>query len=279
MRAAAAAGANRMLCPYCAEDVKDQAIVCKHCGRDLLFLRPVMSALDGLNERLDRLERRAIASPADSDGAAALPAPLSIAVATAAGIDRRVPVLSPFAALALTFILLVAAHFIIIVQLDLSLIWLRLVSILVPMIFGFMFRGSTPYGLFGDFAAGLLVAILAILTMSAVVGKLESVPVLPRDAQGWLEFAEYGASITFGFFTGAMARHGLIAFRSASLGSNRLIRTLSTYIAMKTGKDEGDGAEPELKKRLGQIESMISSAIAIGSAVISVVTGLYQFIQ
>jgi hypothetical protein len=173
--------------------------------------------------------------------------------------------------MAIAYIALVAAHFVIVIEYNLPLIALRLVSIAAPLAFGFLCRQSGQRAPWLGFAYGLVVAVASILSMSAIVGKLDNVPVLPRNAYEWREFAEYGISIAFGFLTGVLIRQIINAMRVSS-GSvkGRRISAATRVIASKFNKvSEGD---------LTKMESVVRVGSAVVTAIVSVTMGLKQFL-
>jgi hypothetical protein len=104
--------------------------------------------------------------------------------------------------LAALIVMLLAAHYLIVVKFDLNPIYLRLAAFAVPVPFGFLFyrrfrQGPGPASLLG-LSAGL-VAAGGMLTL---VGLVDGVPIVPATVPQWQEALEYVVSIALATVAG-----------------------------------------------------------------------------
>ena len=87
---------------------------------------------------------------------------------------------------------------------DLNVVYLRLISMLLPLPFGFWLFRDEPRTLLPWFVGTAFLAVASVMGMSAIIGMVDAHPLLPRNAFEWREVLEYSASIAFSFLTGML---------------------------------------------------------------------------
>jgi len=246
-----------MECPFCAETIRNEAIACKHCSRDLRVARPVIaeiqeivSELDGLRRELDHVSRKLDR----------ISHPFRTAL-TYAGAYVLIPVA-----------LLVAAHVLVTIVLNVTPLYLRLASIIIPLPFGLAIHAREKIGIRDTLLVGTMTATIAILCMLTVTGVNDDVPIMPGPWIEWREAIEYAVSIALAFVTGNILGSLIFQIVPKIMAGGGKPNALAYSMARALGQHVG---EEQLRRRARIIQDLLVTAGPLGGVVVTAGGSLY----
>lgn len=244
-----------MNCPYCEESVNHGATVCKTCRRDIALVVSLREANVALEERVQVLEaelaglrERGPAVPAVEEPPAS-PGVIDLAVVY----------------LVLPTVLLLGAHYLLVIKFDTNLVWLRTASIALPAVFGLMLDRKLNPRWFVTLAFGVVVAIAAVFGMSTTVHFTDGDAILPDNPVAWRETLEYATSIALSYLLGAtLVRVAQPMKLKGGLGSGRTTK-LATLLVTHVAGRKGEPLPQRIQRMVKLIQLGVSAATAIGA--------------
>jgi hypothetical protein len=255
-----------MNCPYCLSEVSEEAYVCKTCSRDLYLLKPMMTKIASLegqlaaapNQEVNELRIAELEYLLDEQ-------------------NRKLAHRSSFTwikdialYLIVPLLLLLLAHWLIAIVYDTKMIYLRIISIILPLPFAYFLFKSHAHKLFPWFIGVVFLAISSVIGMSWITSLVDRSPVWPQNFFEWKEVLEYSASIAFSFLTGMLL--GGVAY--ASKQRRRQVGIINALIKIASTQSKGGVSIQGVHGLMKVLHEYGGTVVALGTTAVSIYTGL-----
>lgn len=248
-----------MKCPYCQSDLDEDALTCKFCTKDLYLIKPLLDKVARLESESGSFENIATLQSRITE--------LELQISNQdSHSNPKSTILTNFKNIGLylgaPLLLLLAAHEIIVIMYDANMIYLRLISIALPLPFGYLLFTKGSHKVFLWFIGALMLSIASVLGMSWLTSLVDHSPVLPQSIFEWREIFEYATSIALSFLTGML------------LGKKVYIRKSKSNKSSISSKKSPANFHDYLK----QAQDYGTTIAAIITTVLSIYTGLKHIV-
>lgn len=255
-----------MNCPYCLSDVAEEAVVCKTCSRDLYLFKPLLA-------KIEDLEKQIAASPSTEKYESRI-SELEGMLETLYQKNEPKSILNwvgnVVVYLAVPLLLLLLAHWLIAVVYDTKMVYLRIISMVLPLPFGYFLFKDHQHRLFPWFIGVAFLSVTSVIGMSWITSMVDHSPIFPQSLSEWREVIEYAASIAFSFLTGMLL--GGVAYTSKQRRRKGMANLAMKTIAKSVGND--GISLGNIHSTMKTLQDYGGTIVALGTTALSIYTGL-----